>query len=81
MGGNGPYIRLHSPYFILLKRGDILKNLNHSPGGADSTTHNWKIMSPLKISAKAGIQGDGIIQRKQHLDSGFGRNDCSFSQL
>ena len=36
--------------------GDNLKNLNHFPGGADSTTDNWEIMSPFKISAKAGIQ-------------------------
>ena len=35
--------------------GDNLKNLNHFPGGADSTTGNWKIMSPFKISAFAGM--------------------------
>jgi hypothetical protein len=52
-----------SPHFILLNRGDILKTLKHFPGGADSTTRNWKIMSPLKISAKSGtlsgIKGTG----------------------
>jgi hypothetical protein len=35
--------------------GDNLKNLNHFPWGADSTTGNWKIMSPFKISASAGM--------------------------
>ncbi len=51
------------------------KNPNRFLGGADSTTDNWKIMYPFKISAKAGIRFLILFQIFEILDARFRGHD------